>query len=129
MENKVKELAAKLVEVIDKKEGWENAEQKLGYIKAYLLGLQDGFDYCVEEVSSMTSVKIESPVARPKIKDLLYTCTKCGKKTAHPSFLVSVPNSSDYKEGAKWEDFRRPYCEKCAKKFEPIGGSNAGNKG
>lgn len=105
MENKVKELAAKLVEVIDKKEGWENAEQKLGYIKAYLLGLQDGFDYCVEEVSSMASVKIESQPARPKIKDLLYTCTQCGGKTTRPVFFPDQFMVS-----------RRAYCADCASK-------------
>lgn len=105
MENKVKELAVKLVEVIDKKEGWENAEQKLGYIKAYLLGLQDGFDYCVEEVSSMASVKIESPTARPKIKDLLYTCTQCGCKTSRPVFFPDQFMVS-----------RRAYCTDCASK-------------
>jgi hypothetical protein len=103
MENKVKELAAKLVEVIDKKEGWENAEQKLGYIKAYLLGLQDGFDYCVEHVSSMTSVKIESPAPTHKIKDLLYTCTQCGGKTTSPVFFPDQFMVS-----------RRAYCAKCA---------------
>lgn len=105
MENKVKELAAKLVEVIDKKEGWENAEQKLGYIKAYLLGFQDGFDYCVEHVSSMTSVKIESPAPTHKIKDLLYTCTQCGGKTTSPVFFPDQFMVS-----------RRPYCTDCASK-------------
>ena len=116
MENKVKELAAKLVEVIDKKDGWENAEQKLGYIKAYLLGLQDGFDYCVEEVSSMSCVSITG------MREL-YTCVKCGDKTPDPLF-VKVPFGKD---GKGW--IKQPYCKKCEEAIKTKEVQGAGNKG
>lgn len=130
MEDKVKELAWELVKIIDAPEGWQSAEQKLGYIKAYLLGLQDGIDYLEERMQTTSRVILKDPEKpRPKIKirELLYTCTQCGCKTGQPVFIADA--CAPYMDSEGVHLLRRPYCEACAKKLNPLGGSNAGNKG
>jgi len=94
--DKVIELANKLIEIVDDKNGWESDSQKLGYIKAYLCGLTDGFDYCVEKINNLTAIKIENPPTE------VFTCTQCGKKTTNPIYI-------------KHPQAKNPYCEECAK--------------
>lgn len=133
MEDKVKELAGELVKIIDAPEGWQSAEQKLGYIKAYLLGLQGGIDYLEERMQTTSRVILKDPEKpRPKIPDLLYTCTQCGCKTGKPVFIADAGAPYMDSEGVhllRRPYCERPYCEECAKKLNPMGGSNAGNKG
>ena len=106
MEDKVKELAGQLVKIIDAPEGWQSAEQKLGYIKAYLLGLQDGIDYLAERMATTTRVSIkEPPQGASRVPDLVYTCTQCGGKTTRPVFFPDQFMVS-----------RRTYCADCASK-------------
>lgn len=109
--DKVVELANKLIEIVDDKNGWESDSQKLGYIKAYLCGLTDGFDYCVEKIESLSSVRLEPMVSGEIPSDAcfnaqpakeLFTCTQCGQKTTNPIYI-------------KHPSAKNPYCEKCAK--------------
>lgn len=111
--DKVVELANKLIQIIDDKEGWANEGQKLGYIKAYLCGLTDGFDYCIEKINSLSSLHLEPMVSGEIPSDAgfvaqpakeLFTCTQCGGKTTEPVYI-------------KHPSALNPYCKECAKKI------------
>jgi hypothetical protein len=65
MTDRMQQLAQQVIEVIDSKT--ETPEARLRIIKAYMLGLVDG----------ITAKDAE-----------LDTCTKCGKKTGEPSYVL-----------------------------------------
>lgn len=62
MTDKVKELAEKIIDVIDDKEKkWPSSEEKLAHLRSYLLGLCDGYDYVVEKLKNTSAIHLKQP--------------------------------------------------------------------